>query len=139
MRAQRGGETEVLEHRRSQPAHDPPDVGDRRLGLLARALHELVAAWAAGVVGRLERERDAGQRGAEAVVQLATQPAALLLAGGDDGLARVLDLRRHPQRVEHERELAHEDVGERDVRRAVALTRRPRADDEPPQCAARGG
>ena len=88
---------------------------------------------AAGVLRGLQGQRDPGQRRAQAVVQLAAQAPALLLPGGDDRLARVLDLGRHPQRVEHEGELAHQHFGEREVGGPVVLAGRPRADDEPPQ------
>ena len=59
---QRGGQSEILEHGWPQPANHAPDVSDRRLRLLACALHELVSLRAAGVASGLERERDPRER-----------------------------------------------------------------------------
>ena len=42
--------------------------------------------------GALELEDDAAEHGAEAVVQVAADPAALLLAGGDESLPTALEL-----------------------------------------------
>ena len=56
-----------------------------------------------------------GQRGPEPVVQVAAQAAALLLARGDDLTARDLELRRERDRVERERELGAQYLGEREI------------------------
>ena len=51
---------------------------------------------AKGAADGIRDERDAGQSGTEAVVQVPPDPPALLLAGGDRGLPGRLHLSRLP-------------------------------------------
>ena len=63
---------------------------------------QLVVAVAPGRARRVEQQRHAGQLRADAVVQVAAQPAALLLAAGDDPLAAALQVGDQPGGL-HER------------------------------------
>ena len=133
VRAQRGGEPEVLEHRRRSPRTIRRTSATAasvcsRAPATSGSLCGSPAFWAACSVSAMPASAEP-----ETVVQLAPQAPPLLLAGGHDRLARVLDLGGHPQRVEDEGELADQHLGERDVGGAVELAGRPRADDQPPE------
>ena len=95
--------------------------------------HEVVGRGSAGVLRRLEGQRDPGESRPEAVVQIASKPAALLLASGHDLSTRDLELRRERDRVERERELRAQDLDERDIVGRIWLARRPGADDDAPE------
>ena len=95
--AQRADQAEVVERGRAQVLDEPPDVRDGRADLPAERAEQFTGALGVGgeqVGGGVGDERDAGERGAEAVVEVAAQPAAFLLPGGDDPLPRRLQLVR---------------------------------------------
>jgi hypothetical protein len=96
VRADRRGQAEVVQDRRPERVYDASDLGDDVLHLLARAGDQIVGFDPAGVLRGLEREGDPGERGSQAVVQVPPQPAALLLPGGDDLAARLLEPARAP-------------------------------------------
>ena len=66
-------------------------------------------------------------------MEVAAQAPALLLARAHYRLARLLQRRGHAERIEHERDLAHENIGERSISGPVALTRSAGADDQAAQ------
>ena len=86
MYAQRPGETELVQRGRPQPVHEAAQVGDdlgRRSARRGEVLERLL-----GVRGELglhgvEVEPQAGEQRSEPVVQVAPEPAALLLSGLD--------------------------------------------------------
>ena len=96
---QRADQAQLVERRRAQAVHQPADVGDRRPQLAAQLARQRLGG---GRVLRDERAQDPGlhgqpgQLGAEAVVQVAAQPTALLLAGGDQPLAGALQVGGQP-------------------------------------------
>ena len=93
--AQRAAQAELVQRGRAQAVDDPAHVGDRALD--AAAARSSSASAASGSLASTRRaasivEHGAGERRAEPVVQVAAQAAALLLARGDEPLARALDL-----------------------------------------------
>jgi hypothetical protein len=96
VRAQSTDEAEIVERGRAEIAHDPSDVGDSGVSLVAGVVEQLVDLRAGTVAGRLERQRDTRECRAEPVVQLSPDSPTLLLARADDALARVLQLDREP-------------------------------------------
>ena len=83
-------QTEIVERRWAEVAHDPAYVCHGSVSLLEGSLEQSVALGAVAVVGGLECECDPCERGAESVVQITPDAPALLLAGIDDVLSRVL-------------------------------------------------
>ena len=80
--SQGGDQTELVERRRPQSVDQTADLADVPLGLVGEPTHEVCCAVGVGA-DQLEREveihRHAGQRRAEPVVEVAADPATLLL------------------------------------------------------------
>ena len=80
---------------------DPPDLGDAAPGLRLELAEHLVSA--PGVVGeqiarRVQAERDPGQRGPQAVMQVAANAAAFLFASGDETFAGADEIAEQQRR-----------------------------------------
>ena len=128
----RGGETELVERRWAQPVDQPADVSDHRLHLRGRRDQQRIGSpeiRRRQIPNGLERERQPGERRAEAVVEVAADPPPLLLAQLDDALPRRLQLVRELDRVDGGGDLRRQ-VGDQPV---VALVggARPGARREP--------
>ena len=93
QRVERGREP-VLEHRRVHPARELAQLGQRLGELGARRRDQLrgVGVVADPVLQQAQLQRDRHQPLLRAVVQVALEPPALGVAGGDDPLARCLQL-----------------------------------------------
>ena len=133
---ERGGQAAGVEDGGAQVVGDPADLADRRPGLLLE-VHEQLGL--AGDPVRVEHEQLGGQQRADAVVQVAAQPAPLVLPRARRGRPRRpqrLRLRPRAKHEHHERQhlgehapvVAVEPVGaarrpehERPDRRAVAV------------------
>jgi hypothetical protein len=127
MGAQRLGEAEIIESGWPQVTYDPAHIRHGGLGLVARSIQQLVDLAAGAVTGGFDRERDPRQGGSEPVMEIAPNAATLLLARVDDPLARVLELGCESERVERRRDLADEEVDEREVVGGVELAGLPSA------------
>ena len=143
----RADEAELVERRRPQVAHDPLELDDDAVDLVGDAGEQRArrrrprrpstdrSSWRSG---RAQPERDARQRRAQTVVQVASQPAPLLLAGRHDGQARSAQVggQAHPADGQAERadELVEHLLVALAQRRAVLP-----ADDEAPDRRRRGG
>ena len=95
MLAQRTHQAELVEGRRAQLVDQAPDVGDRVLHLGAQIDEQLFGVLGIvgdGAAGSVQTQDGGGQRRAEPVVQVATDPTAFLLAGRDQSLPRVLEV-----------------------------------------------
>ncbi len=80
--AQRRHQPELVEGRRPHVVDQPTDLAHRGHGVRAEAAEQLVGRLGLlpqGVARRVRGERDAGQRRSQPVVEVATQPATLLL------------------------------------------------------------
>ncbi len=87
---QRADQAELVQRRWSQIVDKTTYVGNRGARVGAQGGEELVRSGRIDrdkVGGRVGGERDAGQRRAEAVVEVAAEPAAFLFARGDELLA----------------------------------------------------
>ncbi|UUZ58255.1 hypothetical protein LP418_18660 [Nocardioides sp. B-3] len=96
VRGDRPDHTELVECWRAQGVDDGAQVGDGPAGRVLRPGEERERiAVALGELGahRVEVEADTGQQRTEAVVQLAPQPTAFLLASLDDALAGGREVR----------------------------------------------
>ena len=101
-------QTDLVEQRWLQAVHHTPNVLDQPRDVGADVRKQFLAAGDIGrqcIIGSLETQADAGQRGADAVVELAAQPPALVLPGKHELLARVLELCREPARMQHDPQL----------------------------------
>ena len=88
--AHRAGQAELVQRGRAQGVDDPAHVGHGPLDARGHAVQERVRGL--GVAGQhaprgVDGQDGAGERGAEPVVEVAPQPAALLLARGDEPFA----------------------------------------------------
>ena len=86
-------EAELVQRRRPQLVDEAADVRDHVLRLVPEAYELLVDG--GGVAfdeggGRVQLERDSGERRAEAVVEVTPETPPFFLAGGDDSFARAL-------------------------------------------------
>ena len=116
---ERPDETELVQRRRPQVLHQPADVGDAGLHLLLQGRGQpdgVLRPRAGQPAHRVEAERHPGERRSEAVVQVAADPAALLLAGADDALAGPLQVTPEQHRVRRDRDLPPEVVEQPEVR-----------------------
>ena len=99
--ADRADEPELVERRRAQLVDEPADVADGVLrGVAQPGQHRLDGARVAPqhVRGGVELHDHAGERRPKPVVQVAPQPAALLLARRHELLARALQAARTARR-----------------------------------------
>ena len=97
---QRPDQPELVERRRAQAVDQAADVGDRGPQLAAQLARQRVGrrrvAAGSGCAAAPVCTVSPASCGAEAVVQVAAQPAALLLAGGDQPLAGALQVGGQP-------------------------------------------
>ena len=105
--------------------HQAAHLGEHAGDVAARRRQHLVGRRrvpASGDAGRVDARGHRGQRGAEPVVQVAAEPAPLVLHGADELLAAALQLVRQASGPRGRRRLAH-DVGQQ------SLVGRPQARD----------
>ena len=101
--AQRAQQPQVVQHRRTQPGHQATDVVHRRACLLGRAQRQVGRA--GGLPARqrgahhVEPHHHARQLGAEAVVEVTPQPAALVLTGSEQPSVGLLEVAGQAQCV----------------------------------------
>ena len=128
---ERADQAAVVEGGRAQVVHEPAYVGDDVLHVLAGARRWSAWRGSGSLVDeqprRLELVDDAAQRRAEPVVQVAADPAALLLAGDDQPLAALLQLVGQPAGAGRGRRLADQVAEQLLVAAADSRLRSPRA------------
>ena len=123
-------QAEVVEGRRPQPVHQAAYVGQRVGDVLARLRDQAARGLRVAVervAGRVEPHRDAAEHRAEPVVQVAPDPAPVLLARQHQLLAGLLEVVGQPGAAHRHRRLAHDVEEQRLVALATASTARPRA------------
>lgn len=141
LRAQRVQQTELVERRRAQPLDEPSDVVQSRLHLVARRGQQRcrrVRSSVQEVAGGLDPKRDAGQRRSEAVVEVTPQPAPFILAGGDQLLARPLQVEGEPLGVHCHAGLGGQRLEQLTVAGGKLPAGLPPADGERPDLGAPG-
>ena len=128
---QRSHQAELVERDRPQPVHQPADVDDRRLHVAPHLAQQRVVAEA--VAGGVQLQGQSGQRGTQPVVQVATQPAPLLLAGDHQPLPGAEQVRAQPGRLDRRRQRP----GQRGEDLLVPPPARSAVDDQGPDDGAR--
>ena len=106
--AERGSEAQLVERRRAQTVDQAANVSDHRLHLRGRRDQQRIGSpeiRRRQIANGLERERQPGERRAEAVVEIAPDPPPFLLAQLDDALPRRLQLVRELDRVDSRSDL----------------------------------
>ena len=132
---QGGHQAELVQGGRPQVVDEPADVGEGGLHLgleFGERRGRGSGSVRQGVAGRVEAERDAGQRRAEPVVQVTADPAPLLLARGDECFAGALQVTGERRGVSGDRDVPGQVVKQREVALAVGLCRGPLRDDQRP-------
>ena len=123
---QRPDQAELVDRGGSQAIDETTDVADRAGDLgpeLGQQLLGMVRVRAQLALGSLGAHPDRRQRRTQAVVQVAAQAPALLLAGRDDPLPRCPQVVGQDGRVRRDPDLAGEVVEEADVRVGQGVAR----------------
>ncbi len=131
----RGDEPHLVDRRRSQAVDQPPDVRERDADLGRQLLQQRPGRSRVVVErrrGRLGPHPDRGQRRPQPVVQVAPQPAPLLLAREHEPFARSDEVVPQPDRAHGRARLAAEIREQRQLVVVEALLAAAHAQHEPP-------
>ena len=131
--AERADQSQLVERRRAQPVDQASDIrycgpqlGPQLGGLLLGGRRITLNGHAQGP----SLNGQGGELGAEAVMEITAQAPPLLFAGGDEPLARALEIGGEPHRMGGDADLARQVFQETPVSGAECLTGTARSDDQ---------
>ncbi len=131
--AERADQPQFVERRRAQPVDQASDIrycgpqlGPQLGGLLLGGRRITLNGHAQGP----SLDRQGGELGAEAVMEITAQAPALLFTGGDDPLARALEIGGEAHRMGGDADLARQVFQETPVSGAKCLAGTARSDDQ---------
>jgi len=108
--ADRAHQAEVVEGGRAEAVHHPSDLGQRVGELAPRRSQQHIGLRRVGgdrVAGRIDRQGDAGEPGAEPVVQVTAESSPFLLAHLDQPVTTRPEGDRRPCGIDDAGELGH--------------------------------
>jgi len=124
--AQGRDQPQVVEHRRPQRVDEPADVDHRRPDVAVQLVEQGIGRRGVGgheLAGGVQGQRLAGQLRAQPIVQVAPEPAPLLLPGANEALPRPPQVGAEADGVHRYPRLARQVVEQPPIRLAERLTR----------------